>query len=707
MPEYQGMKKDELIRLLEDLQEKLRSMEAVSEPRRLLHELQVHQVELEMQNRELREARAEIEEARDRYAELYDFAPVGYLTLDEKGDVTDINLTGASMLGKERLNILGRPFFSHIDRKDVSPLMRALRECREKGVKEIAEVGLLKDGTMLHVQAVCLPAVDTRTGWKVVRAAIIDISERKRVEALSVALAGEQATRAESEKARKKVEESEATYRAVGETIPFGIWIAGADGGIEYLSRSFLDLVGSSLDECRGAGWMERLPGQEIERVRREWEDCIKGGRLCDLEYMLKGVDNRLHYILSRGIPIRDANGRIVRWAGLNIDMTGRKEIEEALSSERERLSVTLRSIAEGVITLNNDGTVFFMNKEAEKITGWDQKDVQGRIITEVLDVADPVTGKRVDPLSSFERVGKAGFYGDLVMVDKAGYQKPVTGKVSSISDGAGRKTGDVIVFSDITVRKRFEEEILKTRKLESLGALASGIANEFANLLTAIKGNIELAMEETPGKYAKERLLEAERVVDAVKILSRQLRTYVTGVKPLREIAYIDDILNDSIELAFKDSNIMYVTRYPESKCCFVDVDEEQIRQAFYNILYNAREAVPENGLVEISAELVDIGIGDGLPLKEGKYIKTTIKDTGPGMPQENLRKIFDPFFTTKASKMGLGLTIVFSIVKNHDGLITVESELGKGTAFHVYLPATRIEKRGQIPEKQQLEHM
>ena len=694
MPEYKKMKKEELIKLLQDLQARLSGMEAESEPRRLLHELQVHQIELEMQNRELREAREQIEEARDRYAELYDFAPVGYMILDEKGVITEINLTGASMLGKERSRILGRPFFSYLDRKDITPFMRILKEAREKGEQEIAEVGLLKDGTMLHAQAVCVPAVDARTGRIVVRASLTDISERKKAEALSVALAGEKATRAVSERARKEVEESEATYRAIGETIPFGVWIAGVDGGMEYLSRSFLDLVGRDLEGCRGMGWIDCLPAPDVERVSREWEECVRDGRFCDMEYRLKGADDRWHDILLRGVPIRDEKGRVIRWAGINVDITGRKEAEKALAEEEEKLAVTLRSIAEGVITVNNDGTVFFINKEAEGLTGWEQKEAAGKMVGDVLNVAAPDTGKSVDPVITFERAQKGEFYGDLALIDKAGQQRPITGKVSPITDKAGGKIGDVIVFSDITIRKKFEEEILKSRKLESLGALAAGIAHEFADLLSSIKGNIELAMEETPGRGARERLIEAEKVIDSTKVLSTQLRTYVAGVRPSRELAYIDDILNDSIDLALKGSNIRCAVRFAGDKCCIVDVDGEHMRQAFYNILLNAREAMPEGGSVEVIAELADIGVRDGLPLKEGRYVKTTIKDTGTGIPEKDLRKVFDPFFTTKAGRMGLGLAIVFFVVKNHDGYITAESEEGKGAAFHVYLPLYQMEK-------------
>lgn len=689
------MNKEELIKLLEELQGKLRDTESESEAKRLLHELQVHQVELEMQNRELREARALIEEARDRYAELYDFAPVGYVVLDERGLITEINLTGASMLGKERSNIIGRPFFGYLNHQDVTPFMHILKECREKGKKVVAEVGLLKDGATLHVQdvqVVCVPAVDTGTSEKVVRAALTDISERKKAEALSAALAGEKATRAESE--RRKVEESEATYRAIGEAIPFGVWIASADGHMEYLSRSFLDMLGKGLDECSGMGWTECLTGATSERVRRQWEECIRGGMFCDLEYKVKGADNRLYDILLRGIPIRDENGRIIRWAGINIDITGRKEIEEALAEEKERLAVTLRSIGEGVITVNNDGTVFFINKEAEELTGWERKDAAGKMIGAVLDVAAPGTVKRLEPYAAFEKAGRADFSGELVLIDRAGSQKLITGKIAPIMDRAGRKAGDVIVFRDITIRKKLEEEMLKIRKLESLGTLAAGIAHEFSNLLSSIKGNIELALDDMSGRDARERLVEAENIIDAAKALSTQLRTYVAGVKPSRELAYIDEIVKDSIELALKDSNIRRVTHFPGGQWCFVDVDGEQMRQAFYNIFLNAREAMPEGGSVEVTIEPVDIGVSNGLPLKAGKYLKTTIKDTGTSISRDDLGKIFDPFFTTKARRMGLGLAIAFSVVRNHDGLITAESEEGRGAAFRVYLPLYQREK-------------
>ena len=256
-------------------------------------------------------------------------------------------------------------------------------------------------------------------------------------------------------------------------------------------------------------------------------------------------------------------------------------------------------------------------------------------------------------------------------------------------------KGGKVIyldgIVEDISERKKMEEEMQKTEKLESLGLLAGGIAHDFNNILAAILVNISLArMYAEKDEKAVERLRDAEKAVSRAQNLTQQLLTFSMGGAPIKSLSSIEELLRDTAEFALSGSNV---------KCEFnlqpnlwdARLDRGQVSQVMQNLIMNAEQAMPEGGAISIKAENEVLEEDEIPPLKEGKYIKIFIADNGIGIPADHLDKIFDPFFTTKQKGSGLGLSTAYSIIKNHSGLLTVESTLGKGTVFCVYLPSSR----------------
>lgn len=238
--------------------------------------------------------------------------------------------------------------------------------------------------------------------------------------------------------------------------------------------------------------------------------------------------------------------------------------------------------------------------------------------------------------------------------------------------------------------RSRTEEELLKSRRLESIGILAGGIAHDFNNLLTAILGNISLAKVFVDrGEKVFTRLDEAEKASLRAKDLTQQLLTFSKGGAPIKRTASITELLIDSASFALSGSNVKCEFSLPDDLRP-AEIDEGQISQVINNVIINADHAMTEGGLIRVQAQNVSIRPGDPLPLKEGDYVKIAITDQGTGISEEHLPKIFDPYFTTKPKGNGLGLTTSYSIVKRHEGLITVESTLGKGTTFYIYLPAS-----------------
>ena len=285
--------------------------------------------------------------------------------------------------------------------------------------------------------------------------------------------------------------------------------------------------------------------------------------------------------------------------------------------------------------------------------------------------------GESVPDIAEFEIIGKNGREVVVLVNSKIKYQNGQPVKVTTIAH-------------DITEKKRLEQELLKTQKLESLGVLAGGIAHDFNNFLSGIMGNISLAkLEAEQGEDIIEALDEALRVTSRASALTRQLLVFSKGGAPIKKTASISEVLRDSTIFALRGST---------AKCEFnigedlwpVKVDLGQFSQVIHNLSINAVQAMPQGGTIRLNARNASVEARSGLPLEAGRYVKISIQDEGLGIPPEHLAKIFDPYFTTKHQGSGLGLTMSYTTIHAHDGHIAVDSEMGKGTTFRIYMPAS-----------------
>jgi signal transduction histidine kinase/CheY-like chemotaxis protein len=257
---------------------------------------------------------------------------------------------------------------------------------------------------------------------------------------------------------------------------------------------------------------------------------------------------------------------------------------------------------------------------------------------------------------------------------------------------------GEYALAEREAAESRLREHVLRTQKLESLGVLAGGIAHDFNNLLTAIQGNISLAMlDGEAASPAASRLVAAEKAALRAKDLTRQLLTFSRGGAPVKNpVSRLDELIRETAEFSLRGSTVSCLFEFaPE--LWTVEIDAGQFSQVIQNLVVNAQESMVEGGRVEIQAENREIDTHDGMPLKPGRYVHVRVTDTGAGIPPELLDKIFDPYVTTKKRGSGLGLAVCFSIIKQHDGHITVASRPGHGACFDLYIPATDKAVRGQ----------
>ena len=246
-------------------------------------------------------------------------------------------------------------------------------------------------------------------------------------------------------------------------------------------------------------------------------------------------------------------------------------------------------------------------------------------------------------------------------------------------------------LVEQIAERQRMEDELLKVRKIESLGVFAAGIAHDFNNLLTGILGYISLAqvVARIDAKVIA-YLSEAEQACQRATALTQQLLTFAKGGAPVRHTVSMVELLKESVGFALRGANVrgdiqMAADLWP------VDVDAGQMSQVVHNVVLNAVQAMPGGGTVEVRAENIAFEADAPFPLVEGQYVQITLQDYGCGIPKEVLSNIFDPYFTTKAEGSGLGLATAYAIVTKHDGYITVTSEVGLGTTVVIYLPASQ----------------
>jgi len=245
------------------------------------------------------------------------------------------------------------------------------------------------------------------------------------------------------------------------------------------------------------------------------------------------------------------------------------------------------------------------------------------------------------------------------------------------------------LILNDVTQEKLTQEEYLKNEKLKSIGTLAGGIAHDFNNILTGLYGNIALAKLDLPSDHeALQYIDDAEQSMTSATELTQQLLTFARGGDPIKESIPIDIMIKDTANFNLSGSNIKLIMNMDEHLWA-VRADKGQLSQVISNLVINGRQAMPDGGVLNILACNIELSANEIHSLNAGKYIKLIVQDEGIGISKDYISKVFDPYFTTKQAGCGMGLATSYSILKKHNGLITVASKIGKGSKFYIYLPA------------------
>ncbi len=499
------------------------------------------------------------------------------------------------------------------------------------------------------------------------------------------------------------VNEKEELYRSLIELSPDPVIII-QDDVHKLVSSAFTKLFGyTKSDVNNGLPFLQIVKDEEKEDVTQRHKARLEGKKL-PRTYRTDLIAKD-----GRHIPC-EMSATLIHYqnhpADLVIirDISERLQVEKALRESEERFRRVFEDGPLGMMLSRPDNTLVSVNNRACEMLGYTEEEIKalGKDAFIHPDDFDLESKGKLKALLSGELpyLKKEVRYihkdGDIIWADTTG---------CLIRDQQGKPLYMLAMLEDTTTQRKMEEELRKIQKLESISILAGGIAHDFNNIMTGIIGGISLAMTEvSSGTAAMQTLRDTQKAAFRARDLTQRLLTFSKGGAPILQATSIKTLLKDSANFAIHGSNVTCTYVLPDD-LQQVKIDEGQISQVINNLVINAVQAMPEGGIITIAAENVILCNDDIVSLDPGKYIKVIVTDQGIGIPETHLTKIFDPFYTTKTRGRGLGLATSYSIIKRHNGHISVESEVDKGSTFTFYLPASDSDGKKRKPEKQKIQ--
>jgi PAS domain S-box-containing protein len=434
-----------------------------------------------------------------------------------------------------------------------------------------------------------------------------------------------------------------------------------------------------------GEGWLEWVHPEDRDAVRRGIASAMASGMAFEVQYRLRHGTETYRWILDRGFVVCDSQGCCIRMFGMMQDITQRKLADDTMREQATLLDQT----QDAIMVRDLEHHVLYWNQAAQKLYGWTYGEVLGKPIQELV-----LRGKVGHLPAAQSAALKTGFWtGEIKVFNKAGKELTVESRWTLLKDRAGKPYAFLVSNTDLTERKLLEAKFLRAQRLESVGALASGIAHDLNNVFTPIMMTAQLLGDPlddaTRANMLGVLLTSARRGSEMVKQVLSFARGDESGpacVQVKHLLKEVDQMMRDTIP-----PNIRIERSIPND-LLLVHGEATQLYQVLMNLCVNARDAMPNGGTLSLQAENTEL-TGEGSEGKAGPYVCVTVADTGTGMPPEIQQRIFEPFFTTKevGKGTGLGLSTVLTIVKAHSGIIKLDTAVGKGTKFKIYLPAER----------------
>ncbi len=629
-------------------------------------ELKSHHVALVTKIEELRRSQEELETSRNKYAFLYDFAPVGYFTFDPEGVIRSVNLYGVRLLGVDRAGLIDKRFEQFVADEDRFLFGNYLHTVFQGQEKNTCRLRLATGGQ--PPQHVRIEAMVTEAGDECL-AVLVDITDKRRAE--------------------QALSESEYNLAKAQAMTHVGSWSFDPATGEVSASAELLRILQLRPEETTPEAFGSVVHPDDLEKVMAHLRLGIEQGKSYEIEHRLQFADSSTRWVYSIVEPLVDSAGRVVRLYGTTQDITERKRAEVELRNKSNELQAIFDSISDGIAVYDHDGRVQHHNLIAPQL--FPKEISQGTScralfhpetpeLPDACPVERAIRGERVEASHLSGRDGHMTLYLDLT--------------ATPIKDALGEKTRALVFFRDVSKKRLQEMHLIQTEKMSSIGVLATGIAHEINNPLTSVAGYAEALLRrfrDQPGMRQDARLdlfphylevivresYRCKGIIEHLLSFGRQSNGFPVDVD-------LNEILLEIVELLQHQPNhrkIKVITDL-DAELPHVLGDPSGLRQVCMNLLINAHQAIREEGRVEITTRRA-----------ERALVSLRIRDNGCGIGPETIDKIWDPFFTTKevGRGIGLGLALTYDVVKRHGGEIQVESRLGAGSQFTVLLPAPR----------------
>ena len=643
----------------------------------LVHELNTYQIELELQNEDLRNTQEELERSRVRYADLYEFSPVAYFTINDKGLIVKANLTAGSLLEVARGQLAKQRFADFITREDQDIFYLHRKKLLETGQQQSFELRLQRKGGSFfyaQVELTLLPDGCEQRGE--MHIAVTNVTIRKEADLA-------------------KLLQMKNRYRAIVMDQTELICRFDLKGRMTFVNDSYCRYFGVDFKDILGTRFLPTIHPDDLPLVRNHYQALIPDSPEKTIELRVYLPDGKMHWQQWSGRAIHDRQGKLIEYQAVGRDITKLKEFEEKLRKESRLRQLFLDALpCIAMLLTYNTRIIIASNKAAAAVgavpgircyEGWLQND------SPCPWCLAPKSSSENQPQN--RQFWAHGKYWDAfwVPVDKEFYLHYLFDTTEKQQAKEALKKAHDELERRVKTRtlelQQSHAQLLHSEKLSAVGNLSASIAHEFNNplqsVMTIIKGIGQYAnLDQEEQELTALALQECNRMKNLISDLQDFFRP--TSGKP--GLVDLHGIIDALLLLCKKDMHIrrIAISRKYAAGLPHVPAVADQLKQVFLNLLNNAADACAgRSGRITITTSSVD-----------EKNIVIHIKDNGEGINPADLDHIFEPFFTTKQEKKGtgLGLSVSYGIIKNHGGRIEVHSELGNGTTFSVFLPITSV---------------
>jgi PAS domain S-box-containing protein len=614
---------------------------------------------------------AGLQESERRYREMLETVNLIAMTLDTNGRVTFCNDFLVKLIGWSRKEVLGRDWFEAFIPEEAAHEKDIFFTSLKRSEIPVHHENFIKTraGELRSIQwnnTLLRDAAGTIVGTASIGE---DVTERRRAEQKAIRLAA-------------IVESSEDAIASMTLEGVITSWNKGAETIYGYTESEVAGKrIAPFLVPRTGEGVLEKVLGR-----------IAKGKHIEHYEILNRRKDGEDIYVSVSMSPITDGDGNVIAASVIGRDVTLRKRAEEEKRRSEEQFRLITENVADMIAVVDTDGRRIYNSPSYRSILG-DPDSLRGTDGFQEIHPDDVQRVKRVFQETVSTGVGQRIEYR---FVRKDGSIRTIDSKGSVIRDGAGKLIQVIVVSRDITEEKKLASQFLRAQRMESIGTLAGGISHDLNNVLTPIMMSIDVLRGKVADPEGQTTLDTLESSAKRGAAIVKQVLAFGRGIEGDRSLVQLKHIVKEVVKIAGATLSKAIVVRTDVSRDLWtVSADPTQMHQVLLNLIVNARDAMAGRGTLTIAAENISLDESYSrmhIDARPGDYVAITIADTGSGIPEDIRDKIFEPFFTTKEVGMGtgLGLSTTLGIVKSHGGFIDLESEVGKGTAFRIFLPAT-----------------